>query len=111
MMKTVDKPGAWELEEVQALREDAADFDRIGELFDKGESKAAVETYDSLDTMAREQFYDLLPDDEINNTRKILGEAGSDWETIPIDMTPEGKDLFDRLAKLADEGNYDELAS
>jgi len=108
--KMIDKPGAWELEEVQQMRVDAEDFDKIGELFDKGDAKAAAEHYDSLDTMAREQFYDLIPDEGIDNTRHILGQAGSDWETSPIHMTDEGDALFERLEDLAADGKYDELS-
>lgn len=110
LMKTVDKPGAWEMEEIQTLREDAADYDKIGTLFEKGEPEKAIEHYDNLDTMARETFYDYLPDDEIDNTRHILGQAGSDWESSPIHMTEEGEALFDRLEQLAHDGKYEELS-
>ncbi len=107
--KQVDKPGAWEMEEIQQMRGDAEDFNRVGELFDKGESKLAIEHYDSMDTMAREQFYDLLPDDDITNTRRILAEAGSDWETRPLETHPDLEEIKDRAFKFDQENEIDKL--
>lgn len=76
-------------EMAEMFGEDARDFATVADHMEKGEYELAAETYDSLDTVAREEIYEYLPVEDVDEARAALAQAGSDWESIPMQFHPD----------------------
>lgn len=81
------------LEEMEMFSEDIADYQGVIKALEEGDPEKAAKIYDEFDTIEREYHFDFLEGQELDDVRRTLADAGSEWENTPISFHPEGAQI------------------